>query len=94
MEDVAAALVRERSRVSPFRGEPSIFYPRSYSSSAWIPPSVQILDFFFLLFCVLINAFKTLQSPPVTPVWNLGISDECFPHFLSAVKLTIRQKVI
>lgn len=92
MEDVAAALVRERSRVSLFRGERSIFYPRSSSSSARIPPSVQILDFF--LFFGLINAFKTLQSPPVTPVWNLGISDECFPHFLSAVKLTIRQKVI
>lgn len=45
MQDVAGAFMRERSRVSLFRGENSIFYPRGSSSSARIPPSVQILDF-------------------------------------------------
>lgn len=52
MEDVAGALMRERSRVSLFRGENSIFYPGSPSSSARIPPSVQILDFFLLVLWV------------------------------------------
>lgn len=46
MEDVAGAFMRERARVSLFRGENSIFYPRSSSSSARIPPSVQTLHFF------------------------------------------------
>lgn len=92
--------MRERSSLSLFWGEHLHLLSTQLQ---WLrrDSSQQIFDFFFSFFlqenknfCWLINTSEKLQSPPVTPVWNSGISDGCFSPFFSAIKLMIRQQVV